>query len=87
MSVVVISLECCKIIINPDYCKGCYLCVACCPKKVLQPSNNINAKGYSIPEAVDPEACIQCKMCEIVCPDLAIAVKNKEKMKEAKNGI
>lgn len=73
-----------EIVINPDYCKGCDICVACCPKNVLQPSLVINAKGYTLPEAANPEDCIQCKMCEIVCPDLAIAVKNKEKIKGEK---
>ena len=25
-----------EIVINPDYCKGCSICVAFCPKKVLE---------------------------------------------------
>lgn len=66
-----------EIVINPDYCKGCSICIALCPKKVLQPSKDINAKGYILPEAVDIVACTQCKLCEIVCPDLAIAVTPK----------
>ena len=68
-----------EIVINPDYCKGCSICIAFCPKKVLQPSKEINAKGYILPEAVDLDACTQCKLCEIVCPDLAIAVTPKRK--------
>ncbi len=66
-----------EIVINPDYCKGCSICIAICPKKVLAPSNNINSKGYILPEAVNLEACSQCKLCEIVCPDMAIAVSDK----------
>jgi 2-oxoglutarate ferredoxin oxidoreductase subunit delta len=66
-----------EIVINPDYCKGCSICIAFCPKKVLQSSSHINSKGYTLPEAVDLEACTQCKLCEIVCPDLAIAVTPK----------
>ena len=68
-----------EIVINHDYCKGCSICIVFCPKKVLQPSKDINAKGYILPEAVDIAACTQCKLCEIVCPDLAIAVTPKRK--------
>ena len=67
-----------EIVINADYCKGCSICIVFCPKKVLQPSNHINARGYVLPEAVDIDACTQCKLCEIVCPDLAIAVTPKQ---------
>jgi 2-oxoglutarate ferredoxin oxidoreductase subunit delta len=66
-----------EIVINPDYCKGCNICVAFCPRKVLQTSNNINSKGYMLPEAVNLDVCTQCMLCEIVCPDLAIAVTPK----------
>jgi 2-oxoglutarate ferredoxin oxidoreductase subunit delta len=68
-----------EIVINPDYCKGCSICIVFCPRKVLQPSQDINARGYILPEAVDLDACTQCKLCEIVCPDLAIAVTPKRK--------
>ena len=66
-----------EIVINPDYCKGCGICVLICPKKVLQTSDLINLKGYMLPIAVNLDACTQCKLCEIVCPDLAIAVTPK----------
>ena len=64
-----------KIAVNADYCKGCLICVAYCPKKVLRPSKSINSKGYTLPEAVEVEKCTECGMCETVCPDFAIAVK------------
>lgn len=66
-----------EIVIHPDYCKGCSICIAFCPKNVLRPSKEMNAKGYTLPEVVDRDACTQCKLCEIVCPDLAIAVTSK----------
>ena len=73
------SLQCnplmIEIVINPDYCKGCDICVAFCPSQVLQPSEQINARGYRLPQAVNLEACTGCKICEIICPDLAIAVR------------
>jgi 2-oxoglutarate ferredoxin oxidoreductase subunit delta len=68
-----------KIFISVDYCKGCLLCVECCPKKILKASGTINAKGYSLPEAAHTEKCNGCGICEIVCPDFAIAVDKKEK--------
>ena len=68
-----------EIVINPNYCKGCSICIDFCPRKVLQPSKEINAKGYTLPEAGNIEVCTQCQLCEIVCPDLAIAVTPKNK--------
>ena len=68
-----------EIVINPNYCKGCNICIEFCPKHVLLPSKGMNAKGYILPEPVDIEACTQCQLCVIVCPDLAIAVTPKEK--------
>jgi len=73
-----------EIVINPDYCKGCDICIAFCPKAVLGPSNQMNLKGYVLPEVVDLEACNFCKLCEIVCPDLAIAVKGSRQLRRNK---
>ena len=68
-----------EIVINPNYCKGCSICIDFCPKKVLQSSKEINAKGYTLPEVVNIEACTQCQLCEIICPDFAIAVTPKNR--------
>ncbi|HVP58672.1 MAG TPA: 4Fe-4S binding protein [bacterium] len=57
-----------------DRCKGCELCVLYCPKKVLQMSSNINAKGYHFPEWTDREACTGCKICATMCPEVALEV-------------
>jgi len=74
------------IAINPKYCKGCGICIDFCPKHVLQPSKDINAKGYILPETVNIQACTQCQLCVIVCPDLAIAVtpKREARIKDAR---
>jgi 2-oxoglutarate ferredoxin oxidoreductase subunit delta len=66
-----------KIFISAKYCKGCLLCVECCPKKILKASGTINAKGYTLPEAIHTEKCNSCGTCEIVCPDFAIAVEKE----------
>jgi 2-oxoglutarate ferredoxin oxidoreductase subunit delta len=54
--------------IERSWCKGCGICVAFCPKQVLE--LDLEAKVT----VVRPEDCICCKMCEFRCPDLAIYV-------------
>ena len=54
--------------INTKWCKGCGICVAFCPKKVLA------LKDEKV-VAENPEACIKCRLCEYRCPDFAIFVK------------
>jgi 2-oxoglutarate ferredoxin oxidoreductase subunit delta len=55
-------------IINPDWCKGCGICVEFCPTKVLE----LNERDKAVAERL--EDCIACQMCELRCPDLAIEV-------------
>ncbi len=61
-----------KLIIRTNRCKGCNVCVAFCPKKVL--ALDTLGKIY----AADEAACIQCGQCELRCPDFAIRVAPKE---------
>jgi len=56
--------------INTDWCKGCGLCAAVCPKKILR-LGGFDQKA----EVVDESLCINCKMCEIHCPDFAITIE------------
>jgi len=64
--------------INTDWCKSCGICVAFCPRKVLE-------MGMFYAQVAHPEACSGCKMCENLCPDFAITVtlpvKTAEKVK------
>lgn len=55
--------------IHLDRCKGCGICVAFCPKKVLA-INEVDKV-----EAVREDACIKCAQCEMRCPDYAIFVE------------
>ena len=55
-------------IINRDWCKGCGICIAMCPKNVLE----LDEKDKAV--AVRLEDCIACQLCEQICPDLAIEV-------------
>lgn len=60
------------VLVNNSWCKGCWLCVNICPKKVLDPDE---VRGKSVPARV--EDCIGCRQCENICPDLAITVNEK----------
>jgi 2-oxoglutarate ferredoxin oxidoreductase subunit delta len=55
--------------INREWCKGCGICVAFCPKAVLEMDREDKAA------AVRLEDCIACRLCELRCPDLAITVE------------
>ena len=65
-----------KVTFNTDLCKGCGLCVAACPKKILRMSETvINAKGHHPAEMVDQFQCIACAFCATMCPDCVITVE------------
>lgn len=54
-----------KLITNVSWCKGCGVCVAFCPKQVLE----IEHGKIKIAR---PQDCIKCGQCELRCPDYAI---------------
>jgi len=56
-----------EVTINENWCKGCEICVAFCPKGVLSMDKD-KAKVQN------PDACTGCQLCEIYCPDFAIKV-------------
>ncbi len=64
-----------KMTVDPFYCKGCGLCIATCPKKIIAFTKDINHMGYNYAECVDQAQCIACKMCYQVCPDAAITIE------------
>jgi 2-oxoglutarate ferredoxin oxidoreductase subunit delta len=61
-----------ELAINREWCKGCGICVAFCPKKVLE----LDSKDEVT--TVRPEDCICCGLWEIRCPDLAIDVVTEQ---------
>ena len=63
-----------QVFVIPDRCKGCRFCIEFCPADVLEPSFEINSKGYHYPVVRDDKAqsCIHCQFCDLVCPELAI---------------
>ena len=60
--------------IDSERCKGCGLCVAVCPKNVLELMTELNAKGYFPAFQARPEDCIYCAICCTMCPDVAITI-------------
>lgn len=60
--------------ITQKYCKGCGICVAFCPKKILA----LDDKGKIF--VTDPDKCIACGQCELRCPDFAIKVTKPGKV-------
>ena len=64
-----------KLTFDTEKCKGCNLCVAACPKKILFLSEKLNKAGMHIVECKEEEHCIGCKSCGIVCPDGVIVIE------------
>jgi 2-oxoglutarate ferredoxin oxidoreductase subunit delta len=60
--------------VDTERCKGCGLCVAVCPKNVLELKEDLNAKGYFPAYQARPEDCIYCAICCVMCPDVAISI-------------
>jgi 2-oxoglutarate ferredoxin oxidoreductase subunit delta len=68
--------------IEVDRCKGCGLCVAVCPKNVLEISSDVNSKGYYPAYQERPEDCVFCATCCRMCPDVAISITEKVEVAE-----
>ena len=60
-----------KLVTEPSWCKGCGVCVAFCPKKVLGLVDDKIA-------VIDADSCIKCGQCELRCPDYAIWLEEDE---------
>ena len=61
-----------RVEINRDLCKGCGICVAFCPKKVL----DLDEQEKAV--ALRPEDCNACRLCELRCPDMAVEINGNE---------
>ena len=70
------------IIIDVERCKGCELCLAACPVKIIFMDPAVrNSKGYlpaTVRDMGDMARCIACCYCALVCPDVAITVERLE---------
>jgi 2-oxoglutarate ferredoxin oxidoreductase subunit delta len=70
-----------EIQINPEWCKGCGICVQFCPMKVL---GLVEGKV----QMLLPEGCVKCRQCEMRCPDYAIWLEKaaENEGEEGRNG-
>ena len=57
-----------KPFIRENWCKGCGLCIAFCPKKVF------GAGALGRPVILAEENCVGCGICCYHCPDMAIDI-------------
>ena len=61
-----------------DRCKGCELCIAACPNKILALDlETVNKKGYHPAGVTDISLCIACASCARICPDSVITVEKE----------
>jgi 2-oxoglutarate ferredoxin oxidoreductase subunit delta len=63
-----------RLIIDRNICKGCYLCLAACPRKLLVADTETTASGVYPAKIQASEKCIACGNCYTICPDAAITV-------------
>ncbi len=64
--------------VNEELCKGCGLCAAACPKKIMRISDVTNTSGQYVAVCAAKEACVGCRSCAIICPDDAIRIEKEE---------
>jgi len=72
------------VIIRPDDCKGCGLCIEACPVNVLDFSEKLNVMGYR-PAHYKGEGCTGCGACFYTCPEprAITVIRNVEGLEKA----
>ena len=63
-----------KVMVDPERCKMCGLCIQVCPRDIL-------VEGSKIARTIEPDRCYYCGHCKAVCPENALhfpAVPEKE---------
>lgn len=64
-------------IFREERCKGCGLCIAACPKKLIEIGAHFNSRGYRPAVCVNEKLCIGCTLCAKTCPDVVIEIHKK----------
>lgn len=68
-----------KIVVSEELCKGCGICIALCPLKVLGKSHKLSSRGVYPPMPISNNRCTGCRICEHYCPDFAVYVVREGK--------
>jgi Pyruvate/2-oxoacid:ferredoxin oxidoreductase delta subunit len=64
-----------QVVVEPDKCKGCLLCVVACPTHSLRVTTELNRLGYHPVEFLPATGCTGCGVCFYACPEpAAVAV-------------
>lgn len=63
-----------RVTVYINFCKGCGLCMAKCPKKAIGWSDLLGVFGTPTVN-IDANLCTLCGQCEILCPDCAITTE------------
>ena len=71
-------------VIREERCKGCGICAAFCPEKVLDLGERTNAFGYRVVE-MTAEGCKGCMRCYLMCPDVVFSFQGKEESASCKS--
>jgi len=64
--------------INHQWCKGCGICMAFCPREALF----LNDRGKA---EVISDKCTACGVCELFCPDFALSLIKRRSSANAGN--
>ena len=70
-----------RVTVFENWCKGCGLCVAFCPRQVLESGPD----GLTV--VAHPERCTACNWCYEHCPDFAIVVTPITVVEEEPAGV
>jgi len=54
-----------KVMVNPESCTMCGLCIQVCPRDIL-------VKGSTTAQTIEPDRCYYCGHCKAVCPQDAL---------------
>ena len=66
-----------KPVIHDERCKGCGICAAFCPEKVLVLGERTNSFGYPVVE-MTAAGCRGCMRCYLMCPDVVFSFHREE---------
>jgi 2-oxoglutarate ferredoxin oxidoreductase subunit delta len=68
-----------EIIIDPEQCDGCQLCISYCPKDLIEISEDkFNTRMLHYAIVVNPEECAGCGQCERLCPTVSLYILEKD---------